>query len=139
MKGSASTPSSATMNGTRCAIRREMKATSRERRSSLATYGALGGSRSSKGCGELRPAVQSVRALTALDLYELLKEGNAFRFGEAGSSRSLSFASDAWFGYRDWRRRLGMRRRQGSGPIPFGLARDLAVIWSQTHRGQGAG
>jgi hypothetical protein len=31
-------------------------------------YGALGGSRSSKGCGELRPAVQSVRALTALDL-----------------------------------------------------------------------
>src|SRR6476659_10148598 len=37
MNGSASAPSSATMNGTRCAIRAAMKATSRERRSSLAT------------------------------------------------------------------------------------------------------
>ena len=37
MIGSASAPSSATMNGTRCAIRPAMKATSRESRSSLAT------------------------------------------------------------------------------------------------------
>src|SRR5271165_1771825 len=37
MNGSASAPSSATMNGTRCAIRPEMNATSRDRRHSLAT------------------------------------------------------------------------------------------------------
>ena len=37
MKGSASAPSSATMNGTRCAISPAMKATSRESRSSLET------------------------------------------------------------------------------------------------------
>jgi hypothetical protein len=37
MHGSTSAPSSATMNGTRCAIKPEMKWTSRLRRSSLET------------------------------------------------------------------------------------------------------
>ena len=90
MKGSASTPSF--RHDERHALRHQAGDegdVSGEAIQLGDNYGALGGSRSSKGCGELRPAVQSVRALTALDLYELLKEGNAFRCGEAGNSRSL--------------------------------------------------
>jgi hypothetical protein len=55
MKGSASRPSSATMNGTRCAISPATKATSRDRRSSLETrtqhLAAFAWARAAASCG----------------------------------------------------------------------------------------
>ena len=84
MNGSASRPSSATMNGTRCAIRPATKATSRDSRSSLETrtqhFAALA---AGQGGGELRPAVERVGALAGLGLDELGDDREALGFGEA--------------------------------------------------------
>jgi hypothetical protein len=64
MKGSASRPNSATMNGTRCAIRPATKATSRESRSSFDTntlhFALLA---AASAASELRPPIEGVRAL----------------------------------------------------------------------------
>ena len=96
MKGSASAPSSATMNGTRWAMRPEMKATSRESRSSLATMtGHLpvlaGGQRG----GELRAPVEGIGTLAGLDLGELGDEGVALGLGEAGDGGPLRLDAEA--------------------------------------------
>ena len=76
----------ATMNGTRCAISPEMKATSRERRSSLATTtGHLALRAASKRGGELRTAVERIGAFAGLHLHELRDQRHAFGFGKAGT------------------------------------------------------
>jgi hypothetical protein len=90
MNGSASRPSSATMNGTRCAIRPATKATSRDRRSSFETktqhFAALAQAR---GGRELWPPVDRVGALAGLGLDELGDDRDAFGLGEAGDGRAL--------------------------------------------------
>jgi hypothetical protein len=56
MNGSASTPSSATTKGIRCAISPEMQATSRQSRSSLLTRIGIGeGAGKGNRCREPRP------------------------------------------------------------------------------------
>ena len=84
MNGSASTPSSATMNGTRCAISPAMNATSRESRSSLATMtGHLPARPAASAAASCGPPVERVRALAGLDLDELGCELEALGLGEA--------------------------------------------------------
>jgi hypothetical protein len=73
------------MNGTRWTIRPAMKATSRERRSSLATTTGQTG----KGGRQLRPSIESICSLSGFDLGELLDNGNALGLGEAGHRRTL--------------------------------------------------
>src|SRR5215218_10070300 len=72
MNGSVSGPSSATMNGTRCAIRPAMNATSRLSLSSFATstghFRRFASARAAASCGELRPSVERVGSLAGLDL-----------------------------------------------------------------------
>jgi hypothetical protein len=69
MNGSASTPSSATMNGTRCAIRPDTKATSRDTRSKLGDdHRALGGSDGGAGhTGEWAGTERKILPLGNLD------------------------------------------------------------------------
>ena len=90
MNGSASAPSSATRNGTRCAISPEMKATSRDSRSSLATMtGQRGLARRVQRRPELRPAEQRIAALAALGLDVLGEDGDALCLGEPGDRHPL--------------------------------------------------
>ena len=56
---------------------------------------ALGYARGSKRCGELWPAIERIRAFAALDLDELLEEGDALGFGKAGDGGSLGFDAEA--------------------------------------------
>src|SRR5262249_15547007 len=81
--GSTSAPSSTTTKGTRCAIRPEMKATSRLRRSSFATTTAAFALHG--------PAVQGVRALTRLHLHVLADEFQTLGLHEAGHRFPLRF------------------------------------------------
>ncbi len=60
--------SSATTNGTRCAIRPEMKCTSRERRSSFDTMTWQRNAGLGQGCRQLRATVERVRSLASLGL-----------------------------------------------------------------------
>src|SRR5271155_4278058 len=96
MNGSTSAPSSATTNGTRWAIKPEMKWTSRLSRSSLETATAhlpwpagLG----ERG-GELRAALDRVRAFAGLDLDELGDDLVTLGGGEPGDRGALGVNSE---------------------------------------------
>ena len=96
MNGSASAPSSATMNGTRCAIRPAMNATSRESRSSLATMtGAFACLACASARGELRPALERVGALAGLDLDVLGDQLEALGLANLAIGRSLRLQAEA--------------------------------------------
>ena len=89
-------PSSATMNGTRCAIRPAMKATSRDRRSSLATTtGHFAVRRCRERGGKLRPAIQGVGSLARFDLDELGDLGEVFALCEPCDGGSLRLNAEA--------------------------------------------
>ena len=96
MNGSASRPSSATMNGTRCAIRPDTNATSRESRSSLETRTQHLAVRAGaeRGC-ELRPPIERVGALAGFGLDVLGDDGDALGLGEAGDGRALRLDAEA--------------------------------------------
>ena len=86
MNGSTFLPSAVTMNGTRCAIRPLMKATSAkpvELRHGDFTPGFLGGLQRGLQCG---PAIQSIATLAGLDLGELGDDGEAFSLGELATA-----------------------------------------------------
>ena len=96
MNGSASAPSSATMKGTRCAIKPEMKATSRDRRHSFATTTAsLGLASLRQRRGKLRPALQGVAALAGFDLHKFSDHLAALRGGKPGDGFALGFDAQA--------------------------------------------
>ena len=90
MNGSASRPSSATMNGTRCAIRpgheRHIARKPVELGDQDGAFGGLGGSQ--RG-GELRPPVEGVGALAGLGLDELGDDADALGLGEPGDGGAL--------------------------------------------------
>jgi hypothetical protein len=92
MKGSASAPSSATMNGTRCAIRPAMNAHVTREPSSLATR--TGHLRCGQRCGELRPSVEGVGSLAGFDLCELAGNRDALALGKASHGCALSFQAE---------------------------------------------
>src|SRR5436190_16898158 len=95
MKGSASTPSSATMNGTCCAISPAMNATSRDSRSSLATMTghlpARPAARAAASCGRRSNASEP---FPSLDLDELRCELETLRLGEALNGGLLRFDAE---------------------------------------------
>src|SRR6267142_1642555 len=96
MKGSASRPSSATMNGTRWAIRPATKATSRDRRVQLGNnYAALRRLCSGQRCGQLRAPVQGVRALTSFSFDKLSRNSEGFASGEVIDSGPLGIKAEA--------------------------------------------
>ena len=69
-----------------------MKATSRERRSSLANDdGAASLLRHSQRCGTLRPTFQRISALAGLDLDELARDGETLALAELGDGTTLRF------------------------------------------------
>src|SRR5215213_6259992 len=90
MKGSASRPSSATMNGTRCAIRPATNATSRESRSSFDTttqhLALLAAARAAASCGR-RSSASAPLPVSALDV--LGDDLDILGFGEPGDRRAL--------------------------------------------------
>ena len=95
MNGSVSAPSSATMNGVLCVIRPEMKWTSLDSRSSLATMiGALSCRAAAKRRLELRTPLERVGSLASLNLAEGLRQVVAFNLGEAGERRHLGFEAE---------------------------------------------
>ena len=82
------------MNGTRCAIRPAMKATSRDSRSSLRDRDfAFGFLRRLQRRLQLRPAVERVSALAGLDLGELGDDLEALGGGERGDG-ALPFEAE---------------------------------------------
>src|SRR5215216_4783965 len=95
MKGSASAPSSATMNGTRWATREATNATSRESRSSLAT---ITGQRFARPVANAEAssgaAIDRIRTLAGLHFDELGRESEPFPFGEAGYGRTLGLDAE---------------------------------------------
>src|SRR4051812_29052749 len=97
MKGSASRPSSATMNGTRCAMRPATNATSRDSRSSFETrtlhLAVRAAARAAASWG-LGASVERIGALAGLGLDELGDEGEAFSFREPGNGRALRFDTE---------------------------------------------
>ena len=95
MNGSASAPSSATMNGTRCAISPAMKATSRESRSSLETItGHLAERARSQGGSEAWPAIERVGTFAGFDLDVFRDDLDSLGFGEARDCGSLGFDAE---------------------------------------------
>ena len=96
MNGSASRPSSATMKGTRWAIRPATKATSRERRSSLATttlhFASLCGG---QGGRQLRAPVQGVGPLPGFGFDEFGGYVEGFRSSKAVDCGPLGLDAQA--------------------------------------------
>jgi hypothetical protein len=45
-------------------------------------------------CGELRPSIESVRALASFHLHELTGDRNAFALGKPNYCRSLTFQAE---------------------------------------------
>src|SRR5262245_52782694 len=91
MKGSASGPSSATMKGTRWAIRPEMKAISRERRSSFETItGHLAALASAR-----RPAVECIGAFARFRFHVFSQEPDLLGFGKSRDRGALRFDAQA--------------------------------------------
>jgi hypothetical protein len=92
MNGSASTPSSVTMNGTRLSIKPEMNATSRERRQSFATttgtfaFRAFASASASFGRRSSGP-------LAALHLHKLANHLAPLGGGKSGDGIALGFDS----------------------------------------------
>ena len=92
VNGSTSAPSSATRKGTRCAIKPETKWTSWLSRSSLATATGhvfplrrvLG-----EGLGQIRAALEGVRALAGLNFSELGDDLEPLGLGEPGDGGAL--------------------------------------------------
>ena len=96
VNGSTLRPSAVTMNGTRCDIRPAMNATSRDSLSSLATATShLALLRRLQRGLQLRPALQRVAALAALDLGEFGDDVETFNCGERGDSLALGFKAKA--------------------------------------------
>ena len=96
MNGSASAPSSATMNGVLWVIRPEMKWTSRLSRSSLATMiGALCLLGAAERRGELRPPVERVAPLPVSTSVKVSTQAEALGLGEAGERGLLRLEAKA--------------------------------------------
>src|SRR5438045_2916393 len=100
MNGSASAPSSATTNDTRCAMSPEMNATSRDSRSSLATMtGHLPARLAASAAASWGRRSRASTPLPGLDLNELRGEHEAFRVGKPGGGSQLNFDAEpraAW-------------------------------------------
>ena len=94
MNGSASAPSSATMNGTFSAISPATNATSRQSielgHYDRAALGATNGQR----CGELRPPVERISSFARFDLDEFGDELELFGRCEAGNGFTLGFDAE---------------------------------------------
>ena len=106
MKGSASAPSSAPMNGTRCAIKSgdegDVAGEPVELGDDDRAFCRAG---HFEGGGELWASIQGIGALAAFYLDELAQQGDAFRFSEAGDGGALCIDAEAGASLPDeWRR-----------------------------------
>ena len=95
MNGSASASSSATMNGTRCAIKAGDEGDITREPIELGNkHRAFRLPRRGQRCGKLGPSIERIGAFAGFDLGELREERDAFALRKSRDCRSLSLQAE---------------------------------------------